>query len=140
MYYLIEILIPLLLFMVIDIHIRTLNIKNKQNILRTFESIFVLFYVIFIVYVSGHIGLLTMMSTYILSFSFIFREILANFGSTLIMYMIPIFKSGDIISINSNIGVFNELGLLRSSISTSDGSLIKVPNSTLLNGLITIRE
>lgn len=138
---LLQILIPLIIFVILDIHLRLLkNLKDKWRVIRVFESLFLIFYIIYVTYISNKTNYLVMMSTFILSISFIFREILANAGATVVLFLFPLYKQGDVISINNYTGTYNSLGLLRTSIVETNGTNIRIPNSNLVSGLLTVHD
>lgn len=136
---LLQILIPLAIFISLDLIIRSMAMKGKFKAVRIFESLFFIGFIFYLFFLFNRIGYLSTVIS-IIPITFVFREILANLVSTIILFLFPMYKQGDVINVGSISGIYQRLGFLRTGISAADGSVIKTPNSQLLNGLIVINE
>jgi len=116
------------------------KIVDKRKI-RYFESSFVIMYLIYIILLSNNIGVFAIIGTFVLSIAVIFKSELENLGITFIMMLFPPFSPADIVSIPDvydNL-IFKKLGFIRTSLYTSDGKIVMVPNSILFNNTIVIK-
>ena len=72
-----------------------------------------------------------------LAIAFASKDIIANFFASVMMIFDNSFYQGDKIKFNGIEGTIVETGLRKTSIRTSDNSLIFIPNSKLIDGVIT---
>lgn len=71
-----------------------------------------------------------------LAIAFASKDIIANFFASVMMIFDDSFYQGDNVNFNGIEGIVVETGLRKTSIRTSDNSLIFIPNSKLIDGVI----
>ena|ERR1700743_991362 len=139
MSYFIYIIIPLILFIALDFSLRNSEINNKYRVIRSFESVFLIGFVVYLLFITNrHEYITTMIS--IIPLTLVFSDILANLGATILLFLFPRFKQGDVIASAGFTGTYQSLGFLRTALTASDGALVKIPNNIILNGIIAIKE
>ena len=133
----ISVLVVILLFIFLDVYLRVKKAPKAK--IRTFEGIFLMCLIISLIIITENLSILTVLGATILSMSWVFKELIANFGTSFLMYFYPPFEENDIIKL----GDMDELtfqgpGFLRTALKKPNGDVVLVPNRTLFNEQLTV--
>jgi small-conductance mechanosensitive channel len=112
---------------------------------RIYETIAISMLLVFLLLTTNNTGLIAIIGTGIVSFAWIFKDILENLGSTLLMHLYPQYSDDDILSVGHGINIlpnvkFQGLGFLRSKLIDEDGTIMYVPNSNLMSDFVRVEK
>lgn len=128
----------LICFIIADIILRYNKVKDSN--IKAFDTIGAIAIIIFSLIITKNTALIAFVGSLVLSVSWAFRDLLSNLVSTLLLHIYPQYKPNDILTIGVDNGlIFNKIGLFRSSLNNSNGDVFLVPNSTLFNGMVSIK-
>jgi hypothetical protein len=137
------ILIPVIVILSI-IYVLLLGQGINYKARRIFESCSILLIIILAVVESGNLKLISICGAFILGSTIALREFYNNFVATVYMFFVPIYDHHSILKFpQTKLGlkevyVYNNLGFLRSKVSTAEGDVVYVPNRILLNDAIEV--
>ena len=129
----------LLLVIVIVLNVSLRKYKLEQKKIKLFESFSIIAFIFFVLFTSENISVLTILGTSLVSLAWVFKEFFANAGCTIIMNLLPQFEKNDLIQLEGmEPMLFEHVSFLRTKLKKSDGTVVYVPNRTLLNELVTV--
>lgn len=116
--------------------------KLDHNHLRSSEITFCIIVFISLLIETKNFGILSVFGASIFTMAMVFKEIISNLGASLLLFLYPSFNENDILT-NVNFPnheplIFSDVGILRSTLKTSTGKAVLVPNNILVTDFISI--
>lgn len=136
--YILLFLIILIVVIYLDIVLRQQEVSKRK--IKFYEASVFIVFLLYLMIVSRNYSFLAVIGTTLISFAWVFKELFANFGATIIMQLYPQFEKDDVLDMGEGMEplVFEEVGFLRSVLKKTNGDLVYAPNRTLLNEVITV--
>lgn len=140
-WYLTAILLYFIMIGIMDIILR--KKKVDENNIRVFESLTICIGIVYLLLTSQNTGLIALLGTTLVSLAWVFKSVLENLGSTLLLHMLPQYKQHDVINVGTGGATmtnlrFEGVGLLRTKLIRDNGDILYVPNSNLMNDYVQI--
>ena len=128
----------LLITIFLDLILRKEKVSDSK--LKFFETSAVIVLLLYLIISSGNFSFLAILGTTLISLAWVFKELFANIGATILMQIYPQFEKNDVLLVEGHpeLLIFEDVGLLRSVLKTTYGSLVYMPNRTLLNETVTV--
>ena len=129
-----------IIFVILDVILRLKRVDH--NHLRSSEVTFCIIVLIALLIETKNFGILSVFGASIFTMAMVFKEIISNLGASLILFLYPSFNPNDILKNvnfpNNEPLIFSDVGILRSTLKTTSGEAVLVPNNILLTDFISI--